>query len=50
LAVFSELAVDQAHTYIQTGELPAEEKQSIDCLLVTPENTDRYSNFVLSEE
>lgn len=50
LAVFSELAVDQAHTYIQTGELPAEEKQSIDCLLVTPENADRYDAFVLYDE
>ena len=50
LAIFSELAVDQAHRYIQTGELPAEEKQSIDCLLVTPENTDRYADFVLRDE
>jgi len=50
LAVFSDLAVEQAHIYIQTGELPAEEKQSIDCLLITPENTDRYADFVLSEE
>ena len=49
LALFSELAVDQASIYIQTGELPEEEKQSIDCLLVTPENTMNYSNFVLSE-
>ena len=47
LAEFSELAVDQASIYIQTGELPEEEKQSIDCLLVTPDDTDRYSNFVL---
>ena len=29
--------------------MPEEEKQSIDCLLVTPENTDNYSDFVLSE-
>ena len=49
LALFSAMAVDQASVYIQTGELPAEEKQSIDCLLVTPENTMNYSNFVLSE-
>ncbi len=50
LAVFSQLAVDQASIYIQTGEKPAEEKQSIDCLLVTPENTANYSDFVLSDE
>ena len=49
LAIFSELAVDQASTFIQTGELPEEEKQSIDCLLITPENTANYSNFVLNE-
>ena len=50
LAVFSSLAVDQASTYIQSGELPAEEKQSIDCLLVEPSNTDRYEAFVLFDE
>jgi len=48
--VFSELAVDQASIAIQTGEVPEEEKQSIDCLLITPEDTDRYSNFVLADE
>lgn len=45
VANFSLLAVDQAHTYIQTGELPAEEKQSIDCILITPDNVDGYENF-----
>jgi erythritol transport system substrate-binding protein len=50
LAVFSALAVDQASIYIQTGELPAEEKQSIDCLLVTAENEARYADFVLADE
>ncbi len=45
VAVFSELAVDQAHTYIQTGELPEVEKQSIDCILITPENVDEYGVF-----
>lgn len=45
VANFSLLAVDQAHTYIQTGELPAEEKQSIDCILITPDNVNDYENF-----
>jgi erythritol transport system substrate-binding protein len=45
VAVFSELAVDMADTYIQTGELPAEEKQSIDCILITSENVDEYGVF-----
>ena len=45
VAVFSEMAVDQAHVYIQTGELPEVEKQSIDCILITPENVDEYGVF-----
>ena len=45
VAVFSAMAVDQASLYIQTGELPAEEKQSIDCILITPENVDGYGVF-----
>ncbi|MBZ0307174.1 MAG: D-ribose ABC transporter substrate-binding protein [Anaerolineae bacterium] len=45
VANFSEIAVDLAHVYIQTGELPAEEKQSIDCILITPENVDEYGVF-----
>ncbi len=45
VANFSEIAVDLADTYIQTGELPAEEKQSIDCILITPENVDEYGVF-----
>jgi erythritol transport system substrate-binding protein len=50
LAVFSELAVDQANLFIQTGELPEEEKQSIDCDLVTTDNADRYEAFTLAPE
>jgi len=45
VAIFSELAVDQADTYIQTGELPEVERQAIDCILITPENVDEYENF-----
>jgi erythritol transport system substrate-binding protein len=45
VANFSEIAVDLAHRYIQTGELPAEEKESIDCILITPENVDEYGVF-----
>ena len=44
-AVLATEAVNQAHTYIQTGELPAEEKQSLDCELVTPENADEFGVF-----
>ncbi len=45
VAQFGPLAVEQAHRYITTGELPEEEKISIDCILITPENVDDYFNF-----
>ena len=45
VAIFSELAVDQAHRYIQTGDLPETERQAIDCILITPDNVDEYQNF-----
>ncbi|MBC7724782.1 MAG: substrate-binding domain-containing protein [Burkholderiaceae bacterium] len=42
--------VEQAVSYIETGETGvAEEKQSIDCLLITPENESQYvSAFTLA--
>jgi erythritol transport system substrate-binding protein len=44
------LAVKQADTYLTTGETGAEEeKQAIDCILITEENADQLDNFVLSE-
>ena len=44
-AYISELAVEQASTYIQTGVAPAEEKQSVPCELITPDNVDQYGVF-----
>jgi len=38
-------AVDQASVYIQTKVAPKEEKQSIHCELVTPENAGDYGVF-----
>jgi erythritol transport system substrate-binding protein len=38
-------AVNQAHAYITDGTVPAEEKQSLDCELITPENADQYGVF-----
>ena len=41
------LAVQQADTYLKTGKTgAATEKQSIDCILITPENADQFNNFV----
>ena len=45
VANFSEIAVDLASVYIQFDILPGEEKQSIDCILITPENVDEYGVF-----
>ncbi|HEX3051854.1 MAG TPA: substrate-binding domain-containing protein, partial [Aggregatilineaceae bacterium] len=45
VAGFGPLAVEMADKYIKTGELPAEEKISIDCILITPENVEDYFNF-----
>jgi erythritol transport system substrate-binding protein len=43
----AELAVEQAHRYLTTGSTGAPEKQSIDCLLVTPENAAQFDMFRL---
>ena len=49
VAIFSEEAVRQADRFIRTGETGVdEEKQLFDCLLITPDNIDRYvAPFVL---
>ena len=44
-ALLATTAVDQASVYIQTGEAPAQEKQSIPCDLVTPDNADQFGVF-----
>ena len=51
VAVFSEAAVRQADYYIKNGKPEvADEKQLFDCVLITPENVDKYTApFVLSE-
>lgn len=51
VAVFSREAVIQADHYIKNGSpMVAEEKQLFDCLLITPDNVDKYTAaFTLSE-
>ena len=39
------MAVDQADRFIKTGSTGLPEKQSVDCLLVTPENVDEFGVF-----
>lgn len=45
----AEMAVEQADEYIRTGETGVEEKQSVDCVLITAENVDRYTLFAMAE-
>lgn len=49
VAIFSEQAVRQADSFINTGATGVDvEKQLFDCLLITPDNLDKYSApFVL---
>ncbi|WP_421577337.1 D-ribose ABC transporter substrate-binding protein [Shinella sp. M31] len=45
----AQLAVTQADTYIKTGKGPAEEKQLMDCVLITADNAAKLETFALSE-
>jgi len=46
----AEMAVEQAHQYLTTSETGQPEKQSIDCILVTPENADQFELFRRKEQ
>src|SRR5512136_2541146 len=39
------MAVDQADKYLKTGKTGVDEKQSVDCILITPENADGFKGF-----
>ena len=41
----AQMAVDQADKYIKTGATGQPEKQSIDCVLITPDNAGKVENF-----
>ncbi|NJM41238.1 MAG: D-ribose ABC transporter substrate-binding protein [Anaerolineae bacterium] len=41
------MAVDQADAYIKTGKTGVDEKQSVDCILITKDNVDKLKNFAL---
>jgi erythritol transport system substrate-binding protein len=43
------LAVDQADSYAKTGKTGKDEKQLMDCILITKDNADKLNNFVLSK-
>jgi erythritol transport system substrate-binding protein len=46
-AEIARAAVGQADLFLRTGATGHPEKQSVDCLLVTPENADRFGVFEL---
>lgn len=43
----AQMAVDQADVYIKTGKAPPEEKQLMDCVLITADNADKLETFAL---
>ena len=45
----SQMAAEQAHKYITGGKTGVDEKQSVDCILITPENVKNYTLFGLKE-
>jgi erythritol transport system substrate-binding protein len=45
----AQMAVVQADEYIKTGKTPAQEKQLMDCKLITAENADKLETFALAK-
>jgi erythritol transport system substrate-binding protein len=45
----AEMAVDEADKYIKTGKTGQDEKQTIDCVLINPDNVKNYTLFGLNE-
>lgn len=45
----SQLAVEQADAFIKGGKKPAEEKQLMDCVLITADNAGKLETFALSK-
>ncbi len=45
----SVMAVDQADAYLKTGSTGVDEKQTVDCILITKDNVAGLKNFALSE-
>ena len=45
----AQMAAEQANQYIASGKTGADEKQSVDCILITPDNVKNYTSFGLKE-
>ncbi len=48
-ALISEMAVEQADKYLKDGSTGLDEKQLVDCIIITQENADKLSAFRYSE-
>ena len=44
----AQMAVEQADQYIKTGKAPAQEKQLMDCMLITAANAGKLETFALA--
>lgn len=45
-ALIAEMAVEQADMYLKEGKTGKDEKQLVDCIIITKENVDKVKNFV----
>jgi erythritol transport system substrate-binding protein len=45
----SQMAVDQADKFLKSGKTGLDEKQTVDCILITKDNVGKLNNFVLSQ-
>lgn len=48
IANLAKMAVEQAHSYLTTGSTGvADEKQTVDCVLINPDNVSKYTSWAL---
>lgn len=48
-ALMAEMAVEQADKYLKTGTTGLEEKQLVDCIIITKDNADQLESFVFTK-
>jgi erythritol transport system substrate-binding protein len=49
MAYISEMAVEEADQYLKTGKTGKEEKQMVDCVLITKDNAKQLNNFAMAK-
>ncbi len=50
VAAMARMAVDQADQYLATGTTGLDEKQEVECVLITKENTENLEGFIYGED